>query len=48
MEALPKNYRSHGAPAELDIPLVVHNAPAAPSADYFKHNLDLARWLFTV
>jgi phosphonoacetate hydrolase len=47
-EALPKSYRSHGAPAELDIPLVIHNAPAAPSADYFKHNLDLARWLFTV
>ena len=48
VEVLPKSYRSHGAPAELDIPLVVHNAPAAPSSDYFKHNLDLARWLFTV
>jgi phosphonoacetate hydrolase len=46
MEVLPKAFRSHGALAELDIPLVVHNAPAAPPRDYFKHNLDLARWLF--
>src|SRR6267378_1417718 len=31
---------------ELDIPLFVYNAKNAPSADYFSHNLDLARWLY--
>lgn len=39
--------RSHGSLHEIDIPLFVYNAKGAPSADYFQHNLDLARWLYT-
>jgi hypothetical protein len=31
---------------ETDIPLFVYNAKNAPKADYFTHNLDLARWLY--
>jgi len=38
--------RSHGSLHEIDIPLFVYNAKGAPSADYFNHNLDLARWLY--
>ena len=38
--------RSHGSLHEIDIPLFVYNAKNAPSADYFNHNLDLARWLY--
>jgi phosphonoacetate hydrolase len=38
--------RSHGSLHEVDIPLFVYNAKNAPSADYFNHNLDLARWLY--
>ena len=38
--------RSHGSLHEIDIPLFVYNAKNAPSADYFEHNLDLARWLY--
>lgn len=38
--------RSHGSEHERDIPLVVYNAKQAPSSDYFRHNLDLARWLY--
>jgi phosphonoacetate hydrolase len=38
--------RSHGSLHEIDVPLFVYNAKGAPPADYFKHNLDLARWLF--
>jgi hypothetical protein len=30
------------------VPLVLHNARAAPAADYFQHNFDLARWLYPV
>jgi hypothetical protein len=30
----------------VDIPLFVYNAKGAPPADYFNHNLDLARWLY--
>lgn len=38
--------RSHGSLHETDVPLFVFNAKNAPSADYFSHNLDLARWLY--
>jgi len=40
--------RSHGSLHEIDVPLFVYNAKGAPSADYFKHNLDLARWLYPI
>ncbi len=43
---LPSNYRSHGSMHELDIPLLVFNAAGMPSEAYFKHNLDLTRWLY--
>jgi phosphonoacetate hydrolase len=43
---LPTTYRSHGSRHELDIPLFVFNAAAAPPGSYFKHNLDLTRWLY--
>jgi phosphonoacetate hydrolase len=46
MEPLPDNYRSHGSRYELDIPLIVFNSSAAPPASYFKHNVDLTRWLY--
>jgi phosphonoacetate hydrolase len=45
-EELPPAYRSHGSLHESDVPLVVFNARAAPGADFFRHNLDLARWLY--
>lgn len=38
--------RSHGSLHEVNVPLFVYNAKGAPSADYFNHNLDLARWLY--
>ncbi len=46
VETLPADFRTHGSLHELDVPLIVHNAANAPDAGYFKHNLDLARWLF--
>jgi len=46
MEVLPKGFRTHGSLHEIDVPVVVHNAPAAPRGDYFRHNLDLARWMY--
>jgi phosphonoacetate hydrolase len=48
MEVLPKEFRTHGSLYELDVPVTIHNARAAPPSDYFKHNLDLARWLYPV
>ena len=48
MEVLPKDFRTHGSLHEVDVPVIVHNAPAAPRSDYFKHNLDLARWLYPI
>ena len=45
-ETLPKDFRTHGSLHETDIPVIVHNAPGAPPAGYFQHNLDLARWLY--
>jgi phosphonoacetate hydrolase len=47
LEALPPEYRSHGSLAEARVPLLVYNAETAPTASYFRHNFDLARWLFT-
>ena len=38
--------RSHGSLHETEIPLFAYNAKNAPPADYFNHNLDLARWLY--
>jgi predicted AlkP superfamily pyrophosphatase or phosphodiesterase len=46
MSPLPDNYRSHGSRYELDIPLIIFNSTEAPSKSYFKHNLDLTRWLY--
>jgi phosphonoacetate hydrolase len=46
MEPLSDNYRSHGSMYELDIPLIVFNSSEAPPASYFKHNIDLTRWLY--
>jgi len=43
---LSSTYRSHGSMHELDIPLFVFNAAGAPSGSYFKHNVDLTRWLY--
>ena len=45
-EALPPEYRSHGAVDDTEVPLVVSNAHGAPAANFFQHNFDLARWLF--
>jgi phosphonoacetate hydrolase len=38
--------RSHGSLHETQLPLFVYNAKNAPTADFFNHNLDLARWLY--
>ncbi len=46
MEILPKGFRTHGSLHEMNVPVIVHNAPAAPKADYFLRNLDLARWMY--
>jgi phosphonoacetate hydrolase len=46
VEQMPPEFRTHGSLYELDVPLVIHNARGAPSPDYFRHNLDLARWLY--
>ena len=47
-ETFSGDLRSHGSAHELDIPLLVYNARGAPSSDYFRRNLDLARWLYPV
>jgi phosphonoacetate hydrolase len=44
-QVLAPEYRSHGGLSESRVPLLVFNAPAAPAADYFQSNVDLARWL---
>lgn len=49
LDAAKENFpglRSHGSLHETEIPLFVYNAKGAPSAIYFNHNLDLARWLY--
>ena len=43
---LPGTYRSHGSMHELDIPLIIFNSAETPPRSYFKHNLDLTRWLY--
>jgi phosphonoacetate hydrolase len=45
-ETFSGNLRSHGSLHELEMPLLLYNAKGAPAADYFQHNLDLARWLY--
>ena len=45
-ETFAENLRSHGSKHELDIPLLVYNAKSAPPSSYFRHNLDLACWLY--
>jgi len=47
MEMLPADFRTHGSIHEMSVPMVLHNARTAPPADYFRHNLDLARWMYT-
>jgi phosphonoacetate hydrolase len=47
IERFSGDLRSHGSLHEIDIPLILYNAKGAPSADYFKHNKDLARWLYS-
>jgi phosphonoacetate hydrolase len=43
---LPPEYRSHGGLSEAKVPLVIHNATEAPGAEFFRSNVDLARWVF--
>ena len=43
---LPAEYRSHGGLDEAKVPLAIYNATNAPAADFFRSNVDLARWLF--
>jgi phosphonoacetate hydrolase len=45
-EALPPEYRSHGSLHEMDVPLVIHNAEIKLSAEEFRYNRDLARWVY--
>lgn len=47
-EELPSSYRSHGSLYEQDVPLIIHNAQHAPPKDYFRYNVDLARWLYPI
>jgi phosphonoacetate hydrolase len=44
-ETLPATYRTHGSLYELKVPLVIYNI-AVPESSFFRHNLDIARWLF--
>jgi phosphonoacetate hydrolase len=46
-ETLLPTYRSHGSSYERDVPLFVYNAAGAPAADFFEHNFDVARWLYS-
>ena len=46
-EALPAEYRTHGSMYESHVPLVLHKAPARLWGFEFRHNRDLARWLYT-
>jgi len=45
-ETLPAEYRAHGSLHEMDVPLVIYNADAELSAEDFRCNRDLARWLY--
>jgi phosphonoacetate hydrolase len=46
-ETLPPEYRAHGSLHEINVPLVIYNADAELSKYEFKHNRDLARWLYS-
>jgi phosphonoacetate hydrolase len=45
-ERLARDYRSHGSQYETQVPLLLHNAEAAPKPSYFEANAALARWLY--
>ncbi|MFZ4513677.1 MAG: alkaline phosphatase family protein [Geothrix sp.] len=46
-EDLPPTYRAHGSMHEMDLPLLIHNyRETLPPPEYFRHNLDLTRFLF--
>jgi phosphonoacetate hydrolase len=46
-EDLPATYRAHGSLYEMRLPLVIYNSKdLLPSADDFKVNLDLTRFLY--
>lgn len=46
-EDLPASYRAHGSMHEMALPLFVYNYRLPlPPADFFRHNLDLTRFLF--
>lgn len=45
-EPLPAEYRAHGSLHEMEVPLIVYNAGAKLSREDFRHNRDLARWLY--
>ena len=45
-EALPPEYRSHGSLHEMDVPLLIHNAQMKLPAERFRHNRDLASWVY--
>jgi len=47
-EILPGSYRAHGSLHEMDVPLIIYNYPGPlPPKTYFKHNKDLAAFLFS-
>lgn len=46
-EDLPDTYRAHGSMHEMELPLFIHNFQGAlPHPDFFRHNLDLTRFLY--
>jgi phosphonoacetate hydrolase len=46
-EALPETYRAHGSRHEMEVPLIVYNyGHPLPPPEFFRHNLDLTRFLF--
>jgi phosphonoacetate hydrolase len=45
-EALPPEYRSHGSLYEMDVPLIIHNAETKLRGEEFRHNRDLATWVY--
>ncbi len=45
-EELPTSYRAHGSLYEMDVPLIVYNYQhPMPSAEFFRHNFDVTRFL---
>jgi hypothetical protein len=45
-EALNAGYRAHGSLHEVEVPPVIYNGDAKLSADDFRFNRDLARWVY--